>query len=65
MDQRGILDLDYEDHEMHESGRRILPSVCTFTFTFNSATHGLHRRVVNSQQDVNKMSDGRRNVVIR
>jgi len=46
--------------DMHESGCR------------NSATHGtrrflghVHRRVVNSQQDVNKMSDGHRNVVIR
>ena len=38
----------------------------------NSATHGtswflghVHRRVVNSQQDVNKMSNGHRNIVIR
>jgi len=60
MDKRGAL--DQEDSDVHESGCRILPTQPHMDQVI-SRSRVLHRAVNN--QDVIKMSDGHRNVVIR
>ena len=56
MGKRGTLDQGETD--MHESGHKILP-----TQPYIGPGHVLHRAV--NSQDVIKLSDGHRNVVIR
>jgi len=60
MDKRGTL--DQEDTDVHESGCRILPTQ-PHMGPGDFPGHVLHRAVNN--QDMIKMSDGHRNVVIR
>ena len=57
MDKRGTL--DQEDTDVHESGCTILPTQPHM----GPGGHVLHQAVNN--QDVIKMSDGHRNVVIK
>ena len=57
MDKRGTL--DQEDTDVHESGCRILPTQPHM----GPGGHVLHQAVNN--QDVIKMADGYRNIVIK